>query len=300
MTQLKSSGVNTQALQTSRDLLGPEKKEVESDADKSDKAMSDWTSRQIAAEKTTKKPTQTGGSKLFAAIVVAMAAVVASFVHKYITTPIQPGHVVAPGIVLSKCGLNFFSRCEPAYLEVQSGIVSYYEGKELAWVIHGRVCREDEIKNKACLDGLEFKQDRTLWIGGEPIKWMEKYTESGQKSTSADQLVPWPFYEEPKIKSWEIAATKVKSGAANIADDAMKAGRRIKDDAIHLAGDAKKAASYIKDEAANLADDAKKAAGKIKENAQQAAERVIDETTDRIKKTTSMIKESQIFTKTNE
>ncbi|KAL7570158.1 hypothetical protein ACA910_019996 [Epithemia clementina (nom. ined.)] len=269
---LKSSGVDVQAMQTgkTRVLLEPEKKES---TQMDDRKISDWSSRHMSSGKgdPTKKPVQMGGTLVFVGLVLAMAALVASLVHKYITTPLQPGQVVSPGIVLSKCGLKFFSDCERAYLEVQSGKVSYYRGNELAWVIHGRVCPEEEVKNKACLDGLEFKKDRTLWLGGEPIKWLERHSETGQRASNAEYLVPWPFSEEPKIKSWEIAANKVKSGAVHFADDAKKAAGKIKEDATHFADDAKKAAGKIKEDAKRAAggfiDEAREAAGKIKEGA---------------------------------
>ena len=198
--------------------------------------MADSTDRSTVNHKSdlTKKPIRLGGSLIFATVVVAIAALVASFVHKYITTPIQPGHVVPPGNVLSKCGLNFFSRCDRAYLEVQSGMVSYYQGKELAWVLHGNECRDDEVKNKACLDGLEFKKDRTLWLGGEPIQSLEQHSETGHELQNTDHLVPWPFSEEPKIKSWQIAANKLKSGATHLATEAKKTVGKIRKTAKNM------------------------------------------------------------------
>lgn len=215
MTQLKSSGIDVHAIKTmkSQDQLGVDK--------------ADWASPSDKAGQT-KKSTPIGGSLVFLAIVVAMAALVASFVHKSITTPIHPGQVVSPGIVLSKCGLNFSSSCEKAHLEVQPGIVSYYEDKELAWVIHGSVCPDDRIKDKTCINGLEFKEDRTLWLGGDPVKWLERHSQTGPKDAIMAYLVPWPFSEEPKIKSWVVTSNKAKNGAADAKKAAGKFNNKIK------------------------------------------------------------------------
>ncbi|KAL7570168.1 hypothetical protein ACA910_020006 [Epithemia clementina (nom. ined.)] len=174
----------------------------------------------------TKRPVRWGGSLLFAAIVLAMVATAVSYAHKIITMPIQPGQVVSPGVVLSKCGLlhHFSKDCDRAYLEVHSGKVLYYKGKELEWVIHGPICREDQIQGKACRGGLEFRNDLTLWLGGKPIKWLlgrqsstsssETTTGGATKANHTEHLTPWPFSVPPKIKSWEVAADQLESRAA--------------------------------------------------------------------------------------
>ena len=155
----------------------------------------------------------------FAAIFVSMTAVCATFVHRYITAPIEPGHTLSPGIVLSKCGMNVFSKCESAYLIVGSSRVTYYQGNELVWIIQGQTCQE--LNDKACLNGLEFKEDRSLRLGGERIKWLERFSETGQKAKNMDHLVPWPFTEEPRIKAWVNYRSSIEK--RKIIDDTKKA-----------------------------------------------------------------------------
>ena len=163
----------------------------------------------------TKSRVHLGGSLVFASILVVMVTIFLSYVHKFVATPIQPGHVVSPGIVLSKCGLNsLFGHCDDAYLQVESGKVFYYKGKDLEWAIHGPVCEQDQVTtSKACRRGLEFKTDGSLWLGGEPITWLlERHSETGNKTNTTNPLTPWPFSEVPKIKPWEVTAERLENG----------------------------------------------------------------------------------------
>mmetsp|Transcript_7906 Transcript_7906/g.22020 ORF Transcript_7906/g.22020 Transcript_7906/m.22020 type:complete len:547 (+) Transcript_7906:210-1850(+) len=219
---LKSSGID--ASNWSKESTG-EGTEVE------------WKSRQIPAfgKADVKK---FGNAMIVAAIGCVVIAVIVNFLHIYMSSPIQLGHVVSPGIVLSHCGLLkgwpiIGPSCSPAYLEVSAGMVSYYEGKTLAWVIHGHVCEKDEVKAKTCVDGLEFLPDGSLAVGSQPIKWLERHSEGTES-----QLTPWPFAEQPKIKSWRVAGLShgAKEAVGKMKDSAADAANKVKDGATVAAG----------------------------------------------------------------
>lgn len=152
-----------------------------------------------------------GNCAVFATI-CALIAIFLYFFHVYISTPIQPGHAVSPGIILSKCGLlkgwpYVGPACNPSYLEVDFENVSYYEGKQLAWIIRGNRCNDGAVKAKMCVDGLVFEKDGSLSLGGQPVKWLERQAEVGQDNEF--QLTPWPFAEKPKIESLNFQTGKV-------------------------------------------------------------------------------------------
>ena len=190
--QLQSSGVDPQGW-----VLDDKK----SDTDTADDA-SHWRSRQIPDfGKADILEPKIGGTVVFGVVALIMAFSVLKFFHAYISSPIQPGQIISPGLVISKCGLLngwplIGPRCNRAYLEVTSGTVSYYEGKELAWMIHGHSCPADDA---SCIDGLEFKTDGSLMMGGVPIYSFEWHTVRDADHPN-DQLSPWPFTEVPKVR----------------------------------------------------------------------------------------------------
>ena len=132
---------------------------------------------------------------LIGAIAVA-ALILLQIVHMYISAPIKAGHVVSPGIRLSKCGIKGLLGgllCENAHVTVQAGKVSMYDAdNNPVFVIHGQTCSETD---ESCVPGLHFTRDKTLNMGGKPIKWVEMYDKEAT-------LSPWPFEEEPVVKSW--------------------------------------------------------------------------------------------------
>lgn len=154
-----------------------------------------------------------GTSKFTVLFILFVCTVGLRILHMYFSAPIKPGHVVSPGIMLSKCGLfgvvpGMAQTLGPhrfcldnASMRVEADKVSMHDGNNnLVWVLHGNPCpttttttTEDE-----CVNGLEFKKDKTLAMGGKPIKWLETFTPM--------QLSPWPFAEEPIVKTWKAAA----------------------------------------------------------------------------------------------
>lgn len=126
---------------------------------------------------------------------VALAAILLQVLHLYVSTPIKPGQVVAPGVWLSKCGLRAFSSdCQNAFLHMgRDGKLKMYNAqKQVAWEIQGEVCNNTD---KDCVRGLQVKEDGSLNIGGKPVQWMAKYDKNSD-------LSPWPFVQKPKIKIW--------------------------------------------------------------------------------------------------
>ena len=155
-----------------------------------------------------------GTSKWTVLVMLLVCTVAMRILHMYFSAPIKPGHVVSPGILLSKCGLfgvvpGMSQLLGPhrfcldnASMRVDGDKVSMYDGNDkLVWILHGTQCppkdKGDNDKD-ACVNGLEFKKDKTLAMGGKPIKWLETFTTT--------RLAPWPFAEEPIVKTWKAAA----------------------------------------------------------------------------------------------
>jgi hypothetical protein len=114
--------------------------------------------------------------------------------HLYISTPIAPGSVVPPRVWLNKCGLSrFVTNCDDAFLHVgkDGNVVGYDSKKQIAWEIEGAVCSK---ANKSCIPGMQFTKDLKVIVGGKPIVYVNK---RGVDSP----LSPWPFEEEPKLKT---------------------------------------------------------------------------------------------------
>jgi hypothetical protein len=155
-----------------------------------------------------------GFSKFSIFLILFLGTVALRIVHMYFSAPIQPGHVVSPGILLSKCGLfgvipgltqalgpHRYYCLDNASLRVEADQVSMRDGNNnLVWILHGNPCPPSTANNsdEECVNGLEFKKDKTLAMGGKPIKWLETFTTT--------QLSPWPFAEEPIVKTWKASA----------------------------------------------------------------------------------------------
>jgi hypothetical protein len=155
--------------------------------------------------------TTSGTSKLTVLIILLVCTVALRILHMYFSAPIKPGHVVSPGILLSKCGLfgvvpGLSQMLGPhrfcldnASMRVEADKVSMYDGNDkLVWILHGTQCPTKVDATSDCVNGLEFKKDKTLAMGGKPIKWLETFTTT--------RLAPWPFAEEPIVKTWKAAA----------------------------------------------------------------------------------------------
>ena len=122
--------------------------------------------------------------------------------HIYISAPIKPGHIVAPGIWLTQCGLlGVLPSCQNSYfaLDMNGKVTVHNADHELAWEMQGGVCPDDkddddDAKNaEECEPGMEVKEDGTIVIGGKKVKTVLVY----QKGV---ELSPWPFAEAPKLK----------------------------------------------------------------------------------------------------
>lgn len=126
---------------------------------------------------------------------VALLAILLQVFHLYSSAPIRPGHVVSPGIWLSKCGiLAFWPGCDNQYLKMSdTGVATLYNAKqEIAWQMEGRKC---PVNEDDCIAGMHVNLDGSLAIGGKPINRVTMYKES--------DLSPWPFAEAPKVKVWK-------------------------------------------------------------------------------------------------
>jgi hypothetical protein len=138
---------------------------------------------------------KSSSSKVFAFAYVVLLAILLQVFHLYISAPIRPGHVVSPGIWLSKCGiLGFWPGCDNRYLKMDdSGTVTLYNSnQEVAWQIEGGVCAKDD---NDCVPGMHVNLDGTVAIGGVHVSWVSMY--------QTEALSPWPFAESPKVKIWK-------------------------------------------------------------------------------------------------
>lgn len=183
--QLLSSGIDAKPWRETRRRLSKKgsskrllkqnsKKKLSSKKDKSAKSESSFT---------------------FQLSLVVLVGLVMQVIHMYLSAPIKPGHVVSPGIWLSKCGLAPFNpKCENAFFNFDStGKATMYGADKLVvWEIQGSTCD----KGEDCVSGLKVEEDGTLVVGGDKITWLNKYTKDSV------ELAPWPFDVAPKLKQW--------------------------------------------------------------------------------------------------
>jgi len=100
----------------------------------------------------------------------------------HITTPLQPGSVLAPGAWRSRCGFAQSSACTSAYIEMGlDGTLQVVEDNGVTFSLSGKVCGEED---EDCVPGAVIEEDGTLKIGGVVAK-------VGTKSKTP--LTPWPF-----------------------------------------------------------------------------------------------------------
>jgi len=133
--------------------------------------------------------------KTFTVLFVILAGILLQVFHLYISAPIKPGHVVSPGIWLTKCGImSFLPSCENSYVSFgDDGLVKLYNADdEVLWEIEGAVCKEGDDD---CVPGMQVKEDNTLVVGGKQISYVKMYRES--------DLSPWPFAEQPKVRVYK-------------------------------------------------------------------------------------------------
>lgn len=133
-------------------------------------------------------------TKTILVIAVVVAAIVLQVFHMYISTAIKPGHIVSPGIWLTKCGLlAFLPSCENnARLEfTDRGVVTlYHQDGTPMWELQGGVCPKSDA---SCVPGLQVKDDNTLVVGGKTVSHVKLFDLNAE-------LSPWPFAEQPKVQ----------------------------------------------------------------------------------------------------
>ena len=100
---------------------------------------------------------------------------------------------VPPGTWRSKCGLlSILPSCANAYLEVgdDGSVIVYDDEKEIAMKLKGATC----AGNLDCTDGLLVLEDGSVTVGGKVVKTVNVYDEDMK-------MTPWPFADEPKLKT---------------------------------------------------------------------------------------------------
>jgi hypothetical protein len=143
------------------------------------------------------KKKSSGSSVTFSFLFVLMGALILQVFHTYVSAPIKPGSVTAPGTWLTKCGLlTLWPSCENAYVHLdRSGVLTYYNTeKEIRWTVQGGSCATSA---DGCVPGLQVLDDGNIVIGGQPAKYVIAY---GGVDPS---LTPWPFAEAPKLRVWK-------------------------------------------------------------------------------------------------
>jgi hypothetical protein len=128
-------------------------------------------------------------SSAFKWVVLGLLGICFYVLHVFVSAPIRTGHVVAPGMWLSRCGIWPF-QCEGAYLHVRhdGNVILYNANHEPAWEMPGKPCPSDRPD---CVPGLD---DHSLEIGGSKVNNLYVF------QNGPPVLSPWPFQEKPKIK----------------------------------------------------------------------------------------------------
>jgi hypothetical protein len=163
--------------------------------------VSDWVdSKKKKSKKAIKSSTgesdgdsSEGGTKTVTFILIIMAAIFLQVYHLYVSAPIKTGHVVSPGIRLSRCGiLPFMPSCSNAYLSFENDgtVVLKDSSNALLWEIKGGVCRKTD---KNCIPGMKVEQNGEVVVGGKSVSYV--YTHKDDI-----ELSPWPFAEQPKLR----------------------------------------------------------------------------------------------------
>jgi hypothetical protein len=140
-------------------------------------------------------PAGTSSTKTITILVVVLAAIALQVFHMYISTAIKPGHIVSPGIWLTKCGI--LGMLPPPVCDSNEkleygddGMVTLRspDGTPL-WEMQGGVCPADDA---TCTPGMQVKEDNTIVIGGKTVYTVRLFDANAE-------LSPWPFAEPPKV-----------------------------------------------------------------------------------------------------
>lgn len=147
---------------------------------------------------------------------LVFAFIVSMLLHSVMIRPTPINAVLKPGSYSSKCGLagfvpfkseiqkaakdylemDLFS-CEDEYFKVNSdGTATLYDsGNETIMTINGAVCSDDD---DSCVNGLMMKSDKTLEMGGKPVKQILV------KNTHKNKQLSWPFEEDPAKLRYKV------------------------------------------------------------------------------------------------
>ncbi len=147
---------------------------------------------------------------------IVFAFIVSMLLHSVMIRPTPINSVLKPGSYSSKCGLagfvpfkseiqkaakdylemDLFS-CEDEFFKVNSdGTATLYDsGNETVMTINGAVCSDDD---DSCVNGLMMKSDKTLMMGGKPVKQILV------KNTHKNKQLSWPFEEDPAKLRYKV------------------------------------------------------------------------------------------------
>jgi hypothetical protein len=127
--------------------------------------------------------------------VVIIVSVVLQAFQIYMVSPVRFGSVVPPGTWITKCGLmRLTPYCDDSLMHVDSkgNVILYNSQNEIMWQIEGAVCKR---KDKSCVEGMKVTKEGKIIVGGKHITYITKFG-------TDYPLSPWPFEEEPKVKTW--------------------------------------------------------------------------------------------------
>ena len=134
--------------------------------------------------------------------------IVGMLMHSVMIKPTPVNAILRPGRYSSKCGLAGFVpmkstiqgaadalglelfTCEDQYFSVNfDGTATLSDSSgEAIMTIEGAVCSDDD---NTCVNGLMMKSDKTLVMGGKPVKQVLV------KNTHKSKKLSWPFEEDP-------------------------------------------------------------------------------------------------------
>ena len=138
------------------------------------------------------KKSSSGGvvATLVGLIIPILIAAILYKLNDFVTSPLKPGDVLAPGLFRSKCGIlsvlpESITNCQPALLKMGTdGVLSMYRGDELVWEMKGGVCKEGD---ESCVPGATLGEDGKVTIAGTRVK---------HTGTKNELVNPWPFDTE--------------------------------------------------------------------------------------------------------
>ena len=130
---------------------------------------------------------------IFTILLIALLAFGVQVSHFYVSSPLEPGHRLSPGSIITKCGLLFFMpscTSNPSLEMGMDGVMTLYGADKLVeWTIAGGICESFE---GGCMNGAILNIDGSLVIGGKVV--------STVTAMGMAPLEPWPFAVSPKVR----------------------------------------------------------------------------------------------------